>query len=84
MYKAKSNCIKDVSPIEPIISREMFEAVQELLKKRGEEFGHTEFRKYPLTMKIQCGNCGRIFKRKEVNGKVLFAAKDIHHRLHQP
>lgn len=50
---------------EPIISREMFETVQELLKKRGEEFGHTEFRKYPLTMKIQCGNCGRIFKRND-------------------
>ncbi len=60
---------------EPIISREVFEAVQELLKKRSEEFGHTEFRKYPLTMKIQCGNCGRIFKRKEGGGKVIWVCR---------
>ncbi len=60
---------------EPIISRETFESVQELLKKRSEEFGHTEFRKYPLTMKIQCGNCGRIFKRKEGGGKVIWVCQ---------
>lgn len=60
---------------EPIISREVFEAVQELLKKRSEEFGHTEFRKYPLTMKIKCGNCGRIFKRKESDSKVLWVCR---------
>lgn len=61
---------------EPIISREVFEAVQELLKKRSEEFGHTEFRKYPLTMKIKCGNCGRIFKRKESSSKVLWVCQN--------
>ncbi len=60
---------------EPIISREIFEAVQELLKKHGEKFGHTEFWKYPLTMKIQCGNCGRIFKRKESGSKVLWVCR---------
>ena len=60
---------------EPIISREIFEAVQKLLKKRSEEFGHTEFREYPLTMKIQCGNCGRIFKRKESSGKVIWVCQ---------
>ena len=60
---------------EPIISREIFETVQELLKKRGEEFGHTEFRKYPLTMKIQCGNCGKIFRRRSVNNKIYWVCR---------
>lgn len=60
---------------EPIISIEIFETVRELLKKRGEKFGHTEFQKYPLTMKIQCGNCGRIFKRKESSGKVIWVCR---------
>lgn len=31
MYKAKSNCIKDSSPIEAIIDRETFEKVKGLL-----------------------------------------------------
>lgn len=60
---------------EPIISRDVFEAVQELLKKRSEEFGHTEFRKYLLTMKIQCGNCGKKFRRRFVNNKIYWVCR---------
>lgn len=53
---------------EPIISREVFERVQELLKERGEFFGNTEFKTYPLTKKIKCGNCGKTFRKKNING----------------
>lgn len=53
----------------PIISRETFERVQELLKERGEFFGNTEFKTYPLTKKIKCGNCGKTFRKKNINGR---------------
>jgi len=55
---------------EPIISKEDFEAVQKLLAAKGELFGSREFHQYPLTMKIECGNCGSTYKRKNVNGRI--------------
>lgn len=54
---------------EPIISREVFEQVQKLLKERGEFFGNTEFKTYPLTKKIKCGNCGKTFRKKNINDR---------------
>jgi DNA invertase Pin-like site-specific DNA recombinase len=55
---------------EPIISREMFESVQKLLKKQGEYFGNHNFKQYPLSMKVFCGDCGKSYMRKKVNGKI--------------
>lgn len=64
---------------EPIISREMFEAVQELLKERGEFFGNTEFKTYPLTKKIKCGNCGKTFRKKNINGRFYWVCMQHDH-----
>lgn len=50
---------------EPIIEPEIFELVQELVKKRGDKYspassGNT----YPFTGKIQCACCGKNYRRK--------------------
>ena len=60
---------------EPIISREVFAKVQTLLKQHGEYFGNTEFNKYPLSMKIFCNNCGKIYRRKNINGKIYWVCR---------
>lgn len=51
---------------EPIIDREMFDKVQEILDRRAEAVPS-----YPFTKKIVCGICGRQFTRKKgtVKGK---------------
>lgn len=52
---------------EPIIDRETFDKVQEILKLRAEAVPI-----YPFTRKIVCGTCGRPFTRKKgkVKGKI--------------
>lgn len=49
---------------EPIVDRETFEKVQELLLKNSKK-GKTvkEKKKYPLSKRIVCGNCGANFQR---------------------
>lgn len=54
---------------EPIVSREIFEAVQILLNERGLYYGNTVFKEYPLSRKIICGKCGSIYKRKMVGAE---------------
>ncbi len=51
---------------EPIIDRETFDKVQEILSRRAEAVPT-----YPFTKKIVCGTCGRQFTRKKgtVKGK---------------
>lgn len=60
MFKAKSNCIKDVSPIEPIVSREVFDKVQTLLYERGQmsREGRKFSQHYWYSSRIYCGKCG--------------------------
>ena len=60
---------------ESIISREDFTKVQTLLKQRGEYFVNTEFKQYPLSMKIFCDKCGKIYRRKIVNGKIYWVCR---------
>lgn len=45
---------------EPIIDKETFDKVQEILKQRAEAVPT-----YPFTRKIVCGTCGRSFTRKK-------------------
>jgi DNA invertase Pin-like site-specific DNA recombinase len=58
----------------PIISREDFERVQDLLKQRGEQFGgdgavvNGERSERALSRKICCGECGGTFRYKAING----------------
>lgn len=55
---------------EPIVSTEIFEAVQKLIRERAVKYHHTDAnageRKYPFTGKIKCGICGATYKRKIV------------------
>lgn len=60
---------------EPIISREDFTKVQTLLKQHGEYFGNTQFNKYPLSIKIFCNNCEKIYRRKNINEKIYWVCR---------
>lgn len=44
---------------EPIVSRETYAKVQEILKKRADGMAT-----YPFTRKIRCGVCGKLYTRK--------------------
>ena len=57
---------------EPIISKEVFEQVQKLIKQRAEHYGNTKFCEYPLSRKIICGKCESTYKRKKSNNKVYW------------
>ena len=53
-----------------IISREKFNAVQEMIAmKRGKQRGKTV---YPLSKTLKCPDCGRLFRRHEANGKAYW------------
>lgn len=49
---------------EPIVSREVFEKVQDLLKSRSYSMNGKANAIYPLTQKIRCGYCGDVYKRR--------------------
>ena len=60
---------------ESIISREAYERVQKLLAEKSEYFGNTEFHQYPLSLKIECSECGSTYKRKMVNKKIHWVCR---------
>lgn len=51
----------------PIISRDIFDKVQELIKDKQNQQG--EKKQYILTKMMKCSECGRVFRRQNVNGK---------------
>lgn len=58
---------------EAIISRSDFEQVKLLLEKRNcIHYQQKTPQQYPLSRKIQCGECGHTFKRKVCNGKTYW------------
>jgi len=63
--------IEDNHP--PIVSREMWDKVQEEIKKRGKSKGDTQKYKnrYPLTGMLYCSKCGATLKRRTWNGKKI-------------
>lgn len=57
---------------EPIISREVFDAVQALIAQRAKESGADRLKekytnRYPFSSKIICGQCGSTFKRQTLS-----------------
>lgn len=52
----------------------MLASVQELLKKRRELYSRPEVApaKYPFTHRIQCSECGTFYRRRIVNGSVVW------------
>lgn len=79
MFKAKSNCIKDGSPIEPIIPKELFYRVQEELAGRAVMNKAAVTRKknqkskfsseYALAGLLLCGDCGQEYRRVADRGQ---------------
>ena len=59
---------------EGIVDKEIFDSVQELLKKRRELYSRPEVApaKYPFTHRIQCSECGTFYRRRIVNGSVVW------------
>mgnify|MGYP005923718579 FL=1 len=59
---------------EGIVDKEIFSSVQELLKKRRELYSRPEVApaKYPFTHRIQCSECGTFYRRRIVNGSVVW------------
>ena len=59
MYKAKSNCIKDSSPIEPIIEQNRWNNVQKILQSRPPVIGESSSG-YDNIFRgvIKCADCG--------------------------
>lgn len=59
---------------EPIIDKETFEAVQELLKEKAKYFGTPNPTKpYPLSRRIRCKECGAYFIRRTNKGKTIWS-----------
>ena len=58
-----------------IITRETYERVQKLLAEKSKYFGNTEFHQYPLTLKLECSECGTKHKRKIINQKVHWVCR---------
>lgn len=58
---------------EAIIDIESFNAVQELIQKRNEQFSDNSSRKtHPLSGKITCGICGKNYRRKKRREKYFW------------
>ena len=63
----------------PIIAPEIFETVQTLLKRRGEEYFPGREQDSPLNRNIVCGICGTIFRKKRVRGNMYWVCR-VHER----
>lgn len=61
---------------EPIVSRDTFEAVQRELEKRRKPNRNTKVNRYPLSSRIQCGNCGGNFHRFICRGVVRWRCEN--------
>ncbi len=60
----------------PIISRELYEAVQlELERRREKHCKMVEPQKYAFTGKIECGNCGKHYRRKVTATRVVWICR---------
>ena len=59
---------------EPIISKELFEQVQQEIKRRKEKFSinKEESNTYPFTGLIHCTICGRNFRRRTANANTKY------------
>ena len=62
----------------PIVSQEIFDAAQTLLRSRGDKSPHTPKTKYDFTLVIQCGDCGTYFKRKVSRGTTYWVCRKHH------
>ncbi len=59
-----------------IISREEYEMVQKLKRKKGRHHRGKKTVSCPLRKKIYCGECGTLFKRKERKDRVCWVCRN--------
>lgn len=60
----------------PIVSRETFQRAQELLERRRQKRGQLpEWKQYPFTKILRCGECGRAYRHKVTNGKPYWVCR---------
>lgn len=64
MYKAKSNCIKDGSPIEAIISKEEFDLVQQIRKGRRVPCFDKNKEPHKYVGLLFCGKCKTAMRKR--------------------
>ena len=59
---------------EAIVSREVFEEVQQSIRERAAAFpeGHGVRARYPFSQKLICGHCGKHYKRRINSGKIAW------------
>lgn len=60
---------------EPIISREDFQAVQELLKRRAQKITTERAENEAFRQRMWCAHCGRIYRRKNVNQSIYWVCR---------
>lgn len=58
-----------------IISKQIFERVQELIKQKGAAHIGKFTVSYPLRKKIYCGECGTLYKRKDRGSRVYWVCR---------
>ncbi len=60
-----------------IVSRDVFDAAMELMRKRAEKCSHKNgIREFPFTGKLYCGECGAILGRKVSNGRERWCCRN--------
>ena len=59
---------------EAIVSREVFEEVQQSIRERATAFpkGHGVRARYPFSQRLICGHCGKHYKRRVNSGKIAW------------
>ena len=59
---------------EAIVSREVFEEVQQSIRERAAAFpeGHGVRAHYPFSQRLICGHCGKHYKRRVNSGKIAW------------
>lgn len=65
---------------EPIISREVFDAVQREIAIRAEKYTHKQGRASAFTGKIRCGICGKNYRRKTTSYNVIWCCSTFNSR----
>ena len=66
---------------EAIVSREVFEEVQQSIRERAAAFpeGHGVRAHYPFSQRLICGHCGKHYKRRVNSGKIAWQCLSLIH-----
>lgn len=59
-----------------IVSAEEFEAANALMQRRAKQITPANQQAYPFRKKIYCGECGSVFRRRVVRGKIYWTCLD--------